>query len=72
MGESNKPFLRYQTSEMSRVTIDLVDSIGWTADRQSHIVGVSMGSMIVQRLVKTSYLEKITKVRHKIHIRILY
>ena len=60
MGESDKPFLRYSTSEMARDTIDLLDSIGWTANRQLHVVGVSMGSMIAQELVKpSSHLEKI-------------
>ena len=52
MGESDKPLLRYSTSEMARDTIDLLDSIGWMGKRQLHVVGVSMGSMIAQELVK--------------------
>ena len=52
MGESEETFLRYSTSEMARDTVDLLDSIGWTGNRRLHVVGVSMGSMIAQGLVK--------------------
>ena len=52
MGESDKSFLRYSTSENGSRTIDLLDSIGWTADGQLRVVGVSMGSMIAQKFVK--------------------
>lgn len=52
MGESDKPFARYTTAEMARDVIELLDSIGWTADRELHIVGNSMGGMIAQELVR--------------------
>ena len=62
MGESDKPFLRYSTSEMARDVIDLLDIIGWTGKRQLHVVGVSMGSMIAQELVNlSSRLKAISK-----------
>ena len=39
---------------MARDTIDLLDSIGWRGERQLHVVGVSMGSMVAQELVRPS------------------
>ena len=51
MGESDKPSMRYSTSEMAKDTLDLLDSIGWTAQRQLHVIGISMGGMIAQELV---------------------
>ena len=54
MGESDKPLIRYLTSEMARDTIDLLDDIGWRGERQLHVVGVSMGSMVAQELVRPS------------------
>ncbi|KAL6713417.1 hypothetical protein ACLMJK_008882 [Lecanora helva] len=50
IGESEKPLARYTTSEMAKDTLELIDDIGWTASRQLHIVGVSMGGMIAQEL----------------------
>ncbi|KAI9803670.1 MAG: hypothetical protein M1833_000582 [Piccolia ochrophora] len=50
MGESDKPLLRYSTSEMARDTIEVVDHLGWTDKRQIHVIGVSMGGMIAQEL----------------------
>lgn len=35
--------------------MEVLDSIDWTADRQLHVVGVSMGGMIAQELVKASF-----------------
>lgn len=43
MGDSGIPWARYTTSEMARDVLDLVDHLGWTEERQLHIVGVSMG-----------------------------
>lgn len=51
MGESEKPLLRYTTSEMAKDTLELLDHLGWTDGRQLHLIGVSMGGMIAQELV---------------------
>ena len=51
MGESDKPLMRYSTSEMAKDTLEVLDHIGWTAERQLHVVGISMGGMIAQELV---------------------
>lgn len=51
IGESDKPFLRYSTSEMARDVLEVVDHLGWTSNRELHVVGVSMGGMIAQELV---------------------
>lgn len=50
IGASDKPLLRYSTSEMARDVVDLVDQLGWTEERQLHIMGVSMGGMIAQEV----------------------
>lgn len=50
MGESDKPLLRYTTSEMARDAIELLDHVGWTEARSVHVVGISMGGMIAQEL----------------------
>lgn len=50
MGDSDTPLLRYTTSEMAKDVIELVDHLGWTGERELHIVGVSMGGMISQEL----------------------
>lgn len=54
MGKSDKPFFRYSTSEMAKDAIELVDFLGWTQQRQLHVIGVSMGGMIAQELVSRS------------------
>ena len=54
IGESDKPVMRYSTSEMAQDTIELLDHIGWTAKRSVHIIGVSMGGMISQEIVRSS------------------
>lgn len=51
MGDSDTPLMRYSTSEMAKDIIELVDHLGWTAERELHIIGVSMGGMISQELV---------------------
>lgn len=51
VGESDKPLQRYSTWHMAKDTIDLLDGLGWTADRQLHVIGISMGGMIAQELV---------------------
>lgn len=51
VGESDKPMMRYSTSEMARDVLEVLDHIGWTEKRQLHVVGISMGGMIAQELV---------------------
>ena len=50
IGESDKPLMRYSTSEMARDAIELLDHVGWTTPRSVHVIGISMGGMIVQEL----------------------
>lgn len=50
LGDSDKPFMRYSTSEMARDTIELMNHLGWTRTRQLHVVGISMGGMIAQEI----------------------
>lgn len=52
MGESDKPRIRYSTSEMAKDTLEVIDHVGWTKERQLHIIGISMGGMIAQELVR--------------------
>jgi len=52
MGDSDKPILRYTTSEMAKDVVELLDHVGWTESRTLHIVGISMGGMIAQELVR--------------------
>ena len=51
MGESDKPVMRYSTSEMAKDTLELLDHVGWVGKRSAHIIGISMGGMIAQELV---------------------
>ncbi|KAF3085641.1 hypothetical protein TWF569_008370 [Orbilia oligospora] len=46
VGASDKPLMRYTTSEMALDTRDLMDHLGWI--EPVHMVGVSMGGMILQ------------------------
>ncbi|KAK4634024.1 Putative aminoacrylate hydrolase RutD [Fulvia fulva] len=50
MGESDKPILRYTTSEMAKDVVELLDHVGWKDERRCHVVGISMGGMISQEL----------------------
>ena len=50
IGDSDKPLLRYTTSEMAKDVIELLDHVGWTDPRSVHVVGISMGGMISQEL----------------------
>ena len=50
MGESDKPLMRYSTSEMAKDLIELLDHLSWTEQRQLHVIGISMGGMIAQEL----------------------
>ena len=57
MGLSDKPWVRYSTSEMARDTLELLQHMGWlnldeTAPpgRNLNIIGISMGGMIAQEI----------------------
>ena len=50
IGESDKPAMRYTTSEMAKDTMELLEHVGWTEPRQLHVIGISMGGMIAQEL----------------------
>jgi pimeloyl-ACP methyl ester carboxylesterase len=52
IGESDKPTSRYSTSEMAKDIVEVVDHLGWTGKRELHIIGISMGGMIAQELVR--------------------
>lgn len=56
VGWSDTPSGAYSTEEMARDTIEVLDHIGWTAQRSLSVVGVSMGGMIAQQLVSHSVL----------------
>ena len=56
MGDSDKPLLRYTTSEMAKDIVELLDHVGWTQSRSVHVVGISMGGMIAQELVSRTFL----------------
>jgi len=56
IGKSDKPLSRYSSSEMAKDTLELLDHLGWTGKRQLHVIGISMGGMIAQELVRTSIL----------------
>lgn len=45
-GRSSAPWGRYTTSMLAEDALDLLDHVGWTADRSVHVNGVSMGGMI--------------------------
>ena len=52
VGESDRPLCWYSTSEMARDTWEVIDHVGWTANKSVHVVGVSMGGMIAQEMVR--------------------
>ena len=54
MGESDKPVGRYSTTQLAQDTLELLDHLKWTAKRELHVIGVSMGGMSAQELVCTS------------------
>ncbi|KAI6036865.1 alpha beta-hydrolase [Pisolithus microcarpus] len=43
----------YTTSGMANDTIVLLDFLGWTADRELHVIGISMGGMIAQERISS-------------------
>jgi pimeloyl-ACP methyl ester carboxylesterase len=56
IGESDKPLMRYSSSEMARDVKEVVDHAGWTSPRELHVIGISMGGMIAQELVNYAEL----------------
>ncbi|KFY44479.1 hypothetical protein V495_03430 [Pseudogymnoascus sp. VKM F-4514 (FW-929)] len=50
IGASDKPVMRYSTSEMAKDVVELLDHLNWTQERELHVIGVSMGGMISQEL----------------------
>lgn len=50
LGESDKPLLRYTTSEMAKDIVELLDHVKWQGLRSVHVIGISMGGMIAQEL----------------------
>lgn len=50
VGESDKPLGRYTSSGMGRDVVELLDHVGWTADRSVNVAGISMGGMIAQEI----------------------
>lgn len=50
IGRSDKPVGRYSTSEMARDVLEVLDHVGWTANRSVNLVGISMGGMIAQEI----------------------
>ncbi|KAF8897119.1 Alpha/Beta hydrolase protein [Infundibulicybe gibba] len=50
VGNSGYPRGPYTTSAMAEDAIALLDHIGWTAKRDLHIVGISLGGMIAQEM----------------------
>lgn len=41
MGRSDKPYMRYSTSDMAADVLEVLDHLSWTADRQLHVCGLS-------------------------------
>ncbi len=57
MGLSDKPWVRYSTSEMARDTLELLQHLDWLdlegevpPERNLNIIGISMGGMIAQEI----------------------
>ncbi|KAF8632422.1 hypothetical protein AX17_004863 [Amanita inopinata Kibby_2008] len=50
VGNSGYPRGPYTTSGMAEDVIELLDYVGWTAERELHVVGISLGGMIAQEL----------------------
>lgn len=54
IGESDKPFGRYSTSQMAQDLLEVLNYINWTEERRLHVIGISMGGMIAQEMVIAS------------------
>lgn len=55
IGDSDKPTSRYSTSEMAKDMVEVLDHIGWTGKRELHVIGISMGGMIAQEIVRLTF-----------------
>jgi pimeloyl-ACP methyl ester carboxylesterase len=51
IGDSDKPTSRYSTSAMAQDIVEVLDHVGWTGNRELHVIGISMGGMIAQEIV---------------------
>jgi pimeloyl-ACP methyl ester carboxylesterase len=40
IGESDKPLMRYSTSEMAKDIVEVLDHLEWTKERQLNVVGI--------------------------------
>lgn len=45
IGDSDKPILRYTTSEMAKDVVELLDHVGWRDPHSVHVIGISMGGV---------------------------
>ncbi|CAN9279924.1 hypothetical protein CUC08_Gglean004024 [Alternaria sp. MG1] len=50
IGDSDKPTSRYSTSAMAQDIVEVLDHVGWTGNRELHVIGISMGGMIAQEI----------------------
>jgi pimeloyl-ACP methyl ester carboxylesterase len=50
IGETDRPLMRYSTSEMAHDIVEILDHIEWCGERELHVLGISMGGMISQEL----------------------
>ena len=46
---------------MAQDLIEIIDRLGWTNDRELNIVGVSMGGMIAQEIVRKRFSFRFTQ-----------
>ncbi|CAD0113707.1 unnamed protein product [Aureobasidium uvarum] len=80
MGESSKPMQRYSTSEMAKDLLEVIDHVGWTAERQLNVVGISMAPRLVNTVgfvenlrnrinlfIPRSLDDQIANVKHNIY-----
>ncbi|KJZ77067.1 hypothetical protein HIM_03388 [Hirsutella minnesotensis 3608] len=52
IGGSDKPISRYSTELMAAEVIQVLDHVGWTAQRDVHLIGISLGGMISQKVAQ--------------------
>ncbi|KXN93319.1 Putative aminoacrylate hydrolase RutD [Leucoagaricus sp. SymC.cos] len=50
VGNSGYPRGPYTTKGMAQDVVSLLDYVGWTGEREVHVVGISLGGMIAQEL----------------------
>ncbi|KAJ3559661.1 hypothetical protein NP233_g11205 [Leucocoprinus birnbaumii] len=48
VGNSGYPMGPYSTRAMAEDVVTLLDYVGWTGEREVHVVGISLGGMIAQ------------------------